>query len=299
MENPKYTFLLPAYKGRFLKEMLDSIQGQTYTNFKVLISDDCSPEDLYSICKPYLEDPRFEYRRNEKNIGAEHLVDHWNLLLDLCDTEYCIMAGDDDVYDARYLECIDSIADSYHTVLRPRIRYVDECGNALLTESTYMKSISSTEFMSLWIGNQLSPGIPYYCFKTKTLLQIGGFVDFPYACFSDDATVLKVADCGGLAMYDEVLFSFRSSAYSISGSQMGYRQIIGHIDASSAFFDLARRMFPDQYLLRQRICGVVLPVLCRCSNYIFLRALSHILFNNWQLYNLRTLFGVIRSRLRI
>lgn len=42
----KYTFLLPAYKGRFLDEMLRSIQGQTYTNFKVIISDDCSPEGL-------------------------------------------------------------------------------------------------------------------------------------------------------------------------------------------------------------------------------------------------------------
>lgn len=53
----KYTFLLPAYKGRFFDEMLRSIQGQTYTDFKVIISDDCSPEDLRSICEPYREGP--------------------------------------------------------------------------------------------------------------------------------------------------------------------------------------------------------------------------------------------------
>ena len=52
----KYTFLLPAFKGRFLDEMLRSIQGQTYRDFKVIISDDCSPEDLRSICEPYLAD---------------------------------------------------------------------------------------------------------------------------------------------------------------------------------------------------------------------------------------------------
>ena len=44
----KYTFLLPAYK--------------------VIISDDCSPEDLRSICEPYLADPRFTYRRNAENL---------------------------------------------------------------------------------------------------------------------------------------------------------------------------------------------------------------------------------------
>ncbi len=66
----KYSFFLPAFKGRFLDEVLRSIQSQTYTNFKVIISDDCSPEDLYNICKPYLDDPRFSFRRNDKNIGG-------------------------------------------------------------------------------------------------------------------------------------------------------------------------------------------------------------------------------------
>ena len=78
----KYTFLLPAFKGRFLGEMLRSIQGQTYRDFKVIISDDSSPEDLRSICEPYLADPRFTYRRNAENMGSKSLVSHWNLLVD-------------------------------------------------------------------------------------------------------------------------------------------------------------------------------------------------------------------------
>ena len=32
----KYTFLLPAYKAKYLKEALDSIKNQTYTDFQVL-----------------------------------------------------------------------------------------------------------------------------------------------------------------------------------------------------------------------------------------------------------------------
>ena len=45
----KYTFLLPAYKPNFLEEALRSIKDQTYSDFKVLVSDDCSPHDLKSI----------------------------------------------------------------------------------------------------------------------------------------------------------------------------------------------------------------------------------------------------------
>lgn len=69
----KYTFLLPAYKAQYLEKALDSIQSQTFIDFKVIISDDCSPDKLYKIVRPYLDDPRFSYRRNEKILVAKVL----------------------------------------------------------------------------------------------------------------------------------------------------------------------------------------------------------------------------------
>ena len=108
----KYTFLIPAYKSKFLNETLRSIKNQRFPDFEVIVSDDNSPEDLFSIVIPYLDDSRYHYRRNEINIGGNNLVSHWNLLVDLCETDYCIMAGDDDVYDECFLERIDTLASS-------------------------------------------------------------------------------------------------------------------------------------------------------------------------------------------
>lgn len=34
--SPKYSFVLPAYKGRFLKESIDSILAQSYTDFEIV-----------------------------------------------------------------------------------------------------------------------------------------------------------------------------------------------------------------------------------------------------------------------
>ena len=96
----KYTFLLPAYKPDFFEEALRSIKSQTYSDFKVLVSDDCSPHDLkYIYNKVCGDDARFSFRRNEVNMGRKSLVSHWNLLVDMCDTEYLILASDDDVYE--------------------------------------------------------------------------------------------------------------------------------------------------------------------------------------------------------
>ena len=49
MDKTRYTFLVPSYKASFLEEALESIKNQTYTDFKVLVSDDCSPENLKPI----------------------------------------------------------------------------------------------------------------------------------------------------------------------------------------------------------------------------------------------------------
>ena len=71
----KYTFLLPAYKPDFFELALRSIKSQTLKDFKVLVSDDCSPYDLKSIYdKVCGDDARFSYRRNEVNMGNNSLV---------------------------------------------------------------------------------------------------------------------------------------------------------------------------------------------------------------------------------
>ena len=136
---PRYTFLLPAFKAAYFREALESIKNQTYRDFKVIVSDDCSPEgeqlhQIYeavvmndnpnnreqhtSSCQKLSElslipDARFTFRRNAENMGSKSLVSHWNLLVDLCDTDYLIMASDDDIYEPTFLEEINALVEKY------------------------------------------------------------------------------------------------------------------------------------------------------------------------------------------
>ena len=71
----KYTFLLPAFKPDFLEVALRNIKSQTLKDFKVLVSDDCSPHDLKSIYDTECgDDECFTYRCNEVNMGSKSLV---------------------------------------------------------------------------------------------------------------------------------------------------------------------------------------------------------------------------------
>ena len=230
----KYTFLLPAYKPNFLAEALESIKEQAYTDFKVIVSDDCSPHDLKSIFeKTCGDDPRFVFRRNEKNMGGKSLVSHWNLLVDICDTEYFILASDDDVYEPTFLEEVDKLASKYPEVdlIRARVKLINEQGHLLAKDAIYDEKLSDIEFISQLYGNHYIKCIANFVFKTKKLQVINGFKNFPLAWNSDSATVIEMSR-NGMVNTDQILFSFRNSTVNISYGRNDKERCFKKIKAS-------------------------------------------------------------------
>ena len=214
----KYTFLLPAFKPDFLEVALRSIKSQTFKDFKVLVSDDCSPHDLKSIYNKVCgDDARFSFRRNEVNMGRKSLVSHWNLLVDMCDTEYFILASDDDVYEPAFLEEVDKLAKKYPEVdlIRARCKILDEKRKTELHDLILPELVDSLEFVYyMYLPNTIKC-IANYAFRLDALKAIGGFIDFPLAWFSDRATVMKLS-AHGVANTKDVLFSFRMSDVNIT-----------------------------------------------------------------------------------
>ena len=237
MIDTKYTFLLPAYKAKYFEEALVSIKNQTFRDFKVLVSDDCSPEDLKSIYDRFVgDDHRFVYRRNYVNIGGKSLVSHWNRLVDMCDTEFFIMASDDDIYEANYLEEIDRLKHKYPNVnlFRGRVKYIDETGTLLLNDILYPELLDQAHFFSnIFSGNYISCEANF-CYRTQYFKENGKYVDFPAAWFSDDATHIMMSS-DGCANTTNIVFGFRSSSINISNSMYNSEEAEKKVVAALAF----------------------------------------------------------------
>lgn len=215
----KYTFLLPAYKPDFFREALDSIKCQTFTDFKVIVSDDCSPYDLKSIYDDVCsQDTRFQFRRNLVNMGSKSLVSHWNLLVDMCDTEFLIMASDDDVYESNFLEEADSLLQKYPkaNLLRARSRVIDGDGNVKSEENAMDEWLDNLHFIHRIYLKDWAGGIASFIYRTKRLKEVGNFIDFPSAWFSDDVTNFVMAD-EGCCLTKNIAFNVRNSEVNISG----------------------------------------------------------------------------------
>lgn len=63
--------IMPTYNcGKFIGESIESVQKQTYSQWELIIVDDCSTDDTMSIVQKYkTTDKRIKYHKLEKNSG--------------------------------------------------------------------------------------------------------------------------------------------------------------------------------------------------------------------------------------
>lgn len=123
---------VPVFNGeRYLRDALDSILAQTYSNFEVIISDNASTDRTQEICRDYeFQDSRIHYYRNEKNLGAAR---NFNRVFQLSSGEYFKWAAHDDLIAPDFLmECVKALNRDPSVVLcYPRVKIIDESGKIL------------------------------------------------------------------------------------------------------------------------------------------------------------------------
>ena len=104
MNNELISIIIPVYNAeKYLRQCLDSIINQTYTNFEVLLVNDGSTDSSGMICQEYVEnDSRFRYFEKE-NGGASSAR---NLGLERSGGAYITFIDSDDWVTPEYLEVL-------------------------------------------------------------------------------------------------------------------------------------------------------------------------------------------------
>lgn len=113
---PRVSIGLPVYNGeRYLEEALDALLAQTYTDFEIIISDNCSTDGTATISQRYAEhDPRIRYIRKTQNSGA---VENFNSIVALARGKFFKWAAHDDLIEPTYLERCMEVLEADDTVV--------------------------------------------------------------------------------------------------------------------------------------------------------------------------------------
>lgn len=222
----KVSVVLPAYKEKFLAEAIDSILNQTFTDFELIVVNDNPGSSIMSIVKGF-NDARISYFENKENIGGQDLIRHWNNCIGYANGEYLVLASDDDVYDKRYLDEMIGLteknpsSDLYYC----RIRYIDENGATLQISQPALEFETSIDFIYQRLFWNRKQALQEFLFRTSALKSKGGFVNFPLAWYSDDAT-LALMSANGVCYSGKPLFGMRMSGQNISSGNLYKRKKI-------------------------------------------------------------------------
>ena len=109
---PQVSIGMPVYNTdeKFLHTALDCLLKQSYSNFELIISDDCSTDSTSRICCEYAKkDSRINYIRQEKNMGA---LPNFNFVLEQAKSKYFMWAEVDDKWKPDFIEKNVSILES-------------------------------------------------------------------------------------------------------------------------------------------------------------------------------------------
>lgn len=203
---PRLSIGVPVYNGeRTLPAALDSLLGQTFTDFELIISDNASTDRTPEICAEYARrDRRIVVERQPRNMGPGP---NFEVVLTRSRGDYFMWAAADDLWEPDFAAANLAMLESDPRLVASMCR-VESPG---FEPGTFALVGTPSENVARFLGR---PGLNarlYGVFRREALLSA-----LPIETFvgSDWWLVLKVLKRGGFAEVDRVLF--RKSGGGIS-----------------------------------------------------------------------------------
>jgi glycosyltransferase involved in cell wall biosynthesis len=129
---PTISICLPVYNGEhYLKDAIESALRQTFQDFELLISDDCSSDSSLEIIRASAQnDARIKHWRNAQNLG---LFENYNEAMRHASGKYIKLYAQDDFWDETILtrELDALVARENVALISCARRIVDENGHEL------------------------------------------------------------------------------------------------------------------------------------------------------------------------
>ena len=212
------TVLIPAFRSLFLPQLLESLCCQVDKEFDVLICDDASLDPIYEVYKSFKDRLNLKYHRFESNLGGLDLAAQWNRCLELVNSDWVIMPGDDDTLGElciKELRTAVMCTEGRFPAYRATLRGIDSNDRELYVYHPALVENSTDRLRALF-----SPGyhgmVIEYLFCVSKLKELGGFISFPVGWFSDTATWILLAGKGGIYGVDQAIANHRMSGLNIS-----------------------------------------------------------------------------------
>ena len=139
MKKTAISIIIPIFNTeKYLIDCFSSIRNQSFTNFEVLLIDDCSTDNSARICKTYCDqDNRFRYMAHKRRQGSGPAR---NLGLEIASGKYAIFCDSDDAYTPNALALLYNAAERDNADIAG--------GNLIFMDSTLTQNLGLSQTLT-------------------------------------------------------------------------------------------------------------------------------------------------------
>lgn len=226
-QSGKVQILMATYNGQsYIKEQLESIYTQSYSNIKVLVRDDASSDNTKAILNQEQIDGKIEILVSDKNIGAANsffeLLKHSS-----CDAEFYAFSDQDDIwYEGKIERAVDLLSESaldQPLMYFSRLDYVSAV-NEFIKKSPLPRKVG--------FGNAIVENVATGCTIVLNRAARDWLIRYiPDKCLMHDSWCYLVISCFGEVLFDsESTIRYRQHSNNAIGA------------ATSSWDNLIRRL---------------------------------------------------------
>ncbi|MFT4126235.1 MAG: glycosyltransferase [Gordonia sp. (in: high G+C Gram-positive bacteria)] len=199
-----------------------SVLTQYAGDLRLVVVDDCFPDDAPRRWLESLGDPRVHYLRNDRNLGVNG---NFRRCVELVEADRFVVMGCDDVMAPDYLSTVCGLASAHPgaAVIAPGVEVIDADGAVVRPLGDRIKSVLAPRRARVLAGERLAVSLyhgnwtyfPALLWHTGRVREVGFRPGLEVVL--DLALLVDLAVAGGRLVYDpRVVFAYRRHGGSVS-----------------------------------------------------------------------------------
>jgi glycosyltransferase involved in cell wall biosynthesis len=215
---PETTIVLATYNGeKYIGDFLESLAAQSYRNFDVVVSDDCSADKTISIIESFQNKLDISISKNATNVGASL---NFSRAMKMATGHFVAFADQDDIWQPNKLLLMVDLMKTRGN-LEPRLVFcdleiVDEKLHTISSSFFSGKKSSACSHIEDFIISSHIPGCAMLI--NRPLLELGVPVP-PLFRMHDWWFAITAAAFGTITFLDRPLVRYRQHANNTIGAQ--------------------------------------------------------------------------------
>ena len=204
-----FSILIANYNnGKYLMDAVESVRQQTYTNWEIILVDDCSTDNSHELYKELEQDDRVHIFRNDQNRGCGYTK---NRCVAEAKGDWCAFLDPDDMIREDALEIMANAinANPQHGVFYSHMYVCDENMNVVYDNTYAYGSKEWEQFI------HYQKGIPLFLFRKWVYLSTPG-IHLSLTQSVDIDLYYKLAEVTTAYYINQPLYYYRNNPISLT-----------------------------------------------------------------------------------